>query len=287
MQPIDHSQPGHDDTLVARLAADDLDGPEAAAARTLVAECPACATLLADLRAIIQATATLPAPRRPRDFRLTEADAARLRPAGWRAILRAFGQPRMSVAGPLATGLAALGIGGLLVATLSGGLAGAAAGTAASLPSGAAERAAAPSGAAYASTPDQQPQPLAATQSTAGPASADALTPSAPPVAALAPVPSAALSAAPSLAAGLNPKGVLPSPGAAAASSGPGPLASQLADGGGELSAASPEPLRFGAADSTVLSLSSGPSPLIVGSVVLLLVGLGLGLLRLVGRRLA
>ena len=286
MQPIDHSQPGHDDTLVARLAADDLDGPEAAAARTLVAECPACATLLADLCAIMQATATLPAPRRLRDFRLTEADAARLRPAGWRAILRAFGQPRMAVAGPLAMGLAALGIGGLLIATLSGGMTGAATGAAGAPPFGAAQRAGAPSGAAYAPTPEQQVQPFAAAPSPAGPASADALAPSAPSAAALAPVPSTASGAAPSLAAGLNSKGAQPSSGAAV-SAAPAPLTSQLTDSAGQTSAA-PSDRRVSAATSgSVPDLSSSPSPLIVGSVVLLLAGLGLGLLRLVGRRLA
>ena len=72
MPYLPHTAPDHDETLVARLAADDLPETDrdAGLARSLVAECPACAELLADLRAIAAATAVLPAPRRTRDFRL-------------------------------------------------------------------------------------------------------------------------------------------------------------------------------------------------------------------------
>ena len=285
MQPIDHSQPDHDDTLVARLAADDLHGSEAAAARTLVAACPACATLLGDLRAIIHATATLPAPRRPRDFRLTEADAARLRPAGWRAILRAFGQPRMAVAGPLATGLAALGIGGILVASLAGGMTGAATGAAGALPFGAAERAAVPSGPAYAPAPEQQSKSNAAPS-----AAASASTDQAAPAAGSSPsaAPDGASRPSPSLAASLNPISGFAAPsGGAAPSSGPGTLTSRLAPTAPAGSAVPSDLRLFATTESPPSSPSSGPSPLIVGSVLFLLVGLGLGALRLVGRRLA
>ncbi len=61
MQDLQHLRPDHDETLVARLAADDLAGREVDAAGALVTECPACAELLADLRAIVRATAALPA----------------------------------------------------------------------------------------------------------------------------------------------------------------------------------------------------------------------------------
>jgi hypothetical protein len=115
---LSHVRPGHDETLVARLAADDLAPHELAGIRAQVAECPACAELLADLRSISSATARLPGPQRTRDFRLTEADAARLRPAGWRGLLARLGSPGFAFVQPLAGGLAALGIAGLVLASL-------------------------------------------------------------------------------------------------------------------------------------------------------------------------
>ncbi len=86
MPYLPHTRPDHDETLIARLAVDDLasDDRDRLRATTQVAECPACAELLADLRTIATAVAALPEPRRTRDFRVTEADAARLRPTGWR-----------------------------------------------------------------------------------------------------------------------------------------------------------------------------------------------------------
>ena len=124
-----HVRADHDETLVARLAVDDLTPPELAAARAQVADCPACAELLADLRSIVAATSQLPTPRRTRDFRLTEADAARLRPAGWRGLLARLGSPGFAFARPLASGLAALGIAGLILSSLPAGFGGSAAGT--------------------------------------------------------------------------------------------------------------------------------------------------------------
>ncbi len=53
---------------------------------------------------------------RTRDFRLTAAQADALRPAGWRRLLGPFASPRFSFAGPLGTGLATLGLVGILVA---------------------------------------------------------------------------------------------------------------------------------------------------------------------------
>ena len=126
----------HDLELVARTAAGDLDAGEVALARDLLATCDACAQLATDLRAIATATRDLgPAAAgaasisAPRDFRLTAADAARLRRRGFlgradvpqrvAALARGFG-------GALAT----LGLVGLLVSAglpaLSGGSAGAA-----------------------------------------------------------------------------------------------------------------------------------------------------------------
>jgi len=85
MPAFAHSRPDHDETLVARLAAGDVDERERTTATVQLAACPACAQLHDDLRSIMAATADLPAPRRTRDFELTEADAARLRRTGWRA----------------------------------------------------------------------------------------------------------------------------------------------------------------------------------------------------------
>ena len=99
MPYLPHTHPDHDETLIARLAVDDLasDDRDRLRATTQVAECPACAELLADLRTIATAVAALPEPRRTRDFRLTEADAARLRPTGWRGALARLGIAELCV----------------------------------------------------------------------------------------------------------------------------------------------------------------------------------------------
>jgi hypothetical protein len=100
----------HDEFLLARFFGDDLGGRERRRAEDLIASCEDCAALVEDLRAIAAATATLPTPNRPRDFALTEADAARLRrrsPAaslfGWLGRTRALG-----------TSLTAIGMAGFL-----------------------------------------------------------------------------------------------------------------------------------------------------------------------------
>ena len=118
----------HDLELVAAHAAGDAQGPALDQAMALVAGCTECAALHHDLRAIAAALPELPAPVRPRDFRLTPEQAASLRPSGIRGFLAAFSGPRFAFATPLGTGLAALGIVGVLVASggfVSGGTAGA------------------------------------------------------------------------------------------------------------------------------------------------------------------
>src|ERR1035437_831701 len=70
----------HDESLVVRLFGYDVDPAERSRALDLVAGCEECAALYADLGSIATATSALPAPARPRDFTLTPADAARLRP---------------------------------------------------------------------------------------------------------------------------------------------------------------------------------------------------------------
>jgi len=134
MPALTHRSGDHDETLIARLAAGDLTEAEAGRARALVAACPACAQVEADIRSIIAATAGLPTPHRTRDFRLTDADAARLRRTGWRRLLGRFGEPRLAFTRPLATGLVALGIAGLIFASAPSFLQAGGASTAAQAP---------------------------------------------------------------------------------------------------------------------------------------------------------
>jgi hypothetical protein len=110
----------HDLTNVAALAAraDDLDETTAAAARRQVAECTACADVLADLVTLQTVLPTTSTPARPRDFSLTPADAARLHRSGWRRFLGFFGSARDGFSRPLAIGFTTLGLAGLLVATV-------------------------------------------------------------------------------------------------------------------------------------------------------------------------
>jgi hypothetical protein len=124
----------HDEELVAALAAGDVDDPaDAERARSFVDRCAMCRELHDDLRQIRSAVqASGSAAQRaasmtaPRDFRLTAEDAARLRPSspvarlgsqlGWTDRLRrgvaTFGRP-------LGTGLATLGVAGLLIGSLT------------------------------------------------------------------------------------------------------------------------------------------------------------------------
>ena len=105
--------------LIAALDAGDLAGIERDRAATLVGTCTGCASLLADLSVLRAATAALPAVPRTRDYRLTDADVARLRPPAWGRLVGWLGAPRSKVR-PLAGGLAALGIAGLLLSTTPG-----------------------------------------------------------------------------------------------------------------------------------------------------------------------
>jgi hypothetical protein len=117
--PATHA--AHDEALLAALAAgDDLGPDEAARATELAAGCRGCAAVVSDIRGLMAATAALPAPVRTRDFRLTDGDAARLRPAGWRGLVAAFGDARLAFTRPLAAGLVTIGFAGLLVAVVPG-----------------------------------------------------------------------------------------------------------------------------------------------------------------------
>jgi hypothetical protein len=112
----DSNHPTHDLELIATAVAADAPERDRALAAALIERCPDCATLHADLVAIAAAMPTLPSPVRHRDFQLTDADAARLRPGGLRGVLRTLSGPRFAFAAPLGAAMAALGI----VAVLAG-----------------------------------------------------------------------------------------------------------------------------------------------------------------------
>lgn len=113
--------------LIVALDAGDLAGAERARAELLPTACAGCAALLADLGAIRGAMTALPVPARRRDYRLSPEDAARLRPSAWRRLLHWLAAPGSSVR-PLATGLATLGVAGLLLTAGLPGLGGLGAG---------------------------------------------------------------------------------------------------------------------------------------------------------------
>jgi hypothetical protein len=164
----DTQHPDHDLELVAAYAAGDAGGPDLERATALVTTCAECAALHHDLRSIAAAMPELPAPARPRDFRLTPEQAASLRPSGIRGLLATLSGPRFAFATPVGTGLAALGIVGVLVA--SGGLpsGGGAAGDAATASGAQPETVIveAPADGAYAAGA----QPAASAAASAGPA---------------------------------------------------------------------------------------------------------------------
>jgi hypothetical protein len=120
MPHVSDSHSEHDPLLVAAFAAGDLTAKDRDAAAMVVSDCPDCRELHADLAAIARATATLPAAPRSRDFRLSAADAARLRPAGWRRFAAGLASPRLAFTRQLGVGLTTLGIAGLLFTVLPG-----------------------------------------------------------------------------------------------------------------------------------------------------------------------
>lgn len=153
MPSPDHDK--HDRLAIAALAARDrdMDPTEAASARSLVADCTACARLLADLVALSSSLPFAATPPRTRDFTLSSADAQRLQPRGLRHWLRRIGSAGDTFTRPLALGLTTLGIAGLLVATIPGALPGSGASVLSTVgaPVGGAGAAAAPASAAPAS----------------------------------------------------------------------------------------------------------------------------------------
>jgi hypothetical protein len=120
-EPNTGSHANHDRLLIAGHAAGDLVGRDVERAEALLADCDACRSLRAELRAIASATRTLPPRTVPagRDFRITADRAAALTRGGWwRRILRPFGRPSGSSVRPLALTLTTLGFAGLVLASL-------------------------------------------------------------------------------------------------------------------------------------------------------------------------
>lgn len=109
----DHA--AHDALLVAASLDSDLTTAQRRTVDDWFATCAACADLRADLVAIAAAHRALPTPARPRDLRLTERDAARLRGGRWRDVIGWIGGARDGITRPLATGLTTLGLVGVLV----------------------------------------------------------------------------------------------------------------------------------------------------------------------------
>jgi hypothetical protein len=284
MNPADRTHDDHDPTIVAALAADDLEGADRNRAEALVARCGECALLLADLGAIAGATAALPQVPRPRDFTLTPDDAARLRPAGWRGLVAAFGRSGVAAARPLAIGLTTIGIVGLVLTAVPSQEVG-------SFFTGSAQSSRELAAPASGGTTAQS----GAGAGTGGLPSAGG--PSAAPSAAPAPVLLAPVAASPAASPDLGApqqsapttkSGAAPAPVQTAApvstaapvanagdSSAAGPPVQRLASGAAE---AGPNETSFGAG-------GGGPSPLAIGSAICLAAGLGILLGRSALRR--
>ena len=163
----------HDPMPVAALAAGDLAGTERDQAVTLITTCADCAALHDDLVALARATAAAPPPvtTRPRDFRLTPADAARLRPTVWRRFVAAIGSSRSVLSRPMGVGLATLGLVGLLVGNVQIPIP---AGQSAAAPAAADVASAAPGAAAFPANPDMVVAPSDRTVGAAPPAAGSA-----------------------------------------------------------------------------------------------------------------
>jgi hypothetical protein len=81
--------------------------------------CARCAALYADLVLLAAALPLAALPARPRDFRLTVAEARHLRVRRWGSWWASVGSARDSLTRPLAIGFTTLGLVGLLVTGLS------------------------------------------------------------------------------------------------------------------------------------------------------------------------
>ncbi len=235
----------HDLDLVAGHAAGDLTDTQRIRADALLQSCTSCADLRRDLVAIASATRTLPAAPAPRDFQLSPAQAARLRRGGWIKSLLRPFAAPRSIARPFAMAFTSLGLAGLLVTSILPSLIG---GSAASAPMGAPLPAASSAAAPEAGGADSQGQPSATGDQAFGPLGR------------------------------------------------PSPVAVSGGVGGGKANDSSAPP-RDRAAEQAYLDrlnaerqvdqagASTPQNPFVTGSVVLLLLGLGLFALRFLARR--
>jgi len=269
---ITAGHPAHDTVLVASLIDHSLPASDRNAAQHMVDTCRFCAELHSDLLALRNATRALPTPPRPRDYRLTAADAERLRPAGIRRWIAAFGSPRDAITRPLAIGLTTLGIVGLLVS----GAPALSIGSSSSSASGDRTAAGAPQPAASQPALDAT---VSAPAAGAGAAEATG-----------APVAAAAASAAPAA-----PNVFAPAPATAPANSSSDYLTDQARASGGAAGVKATAPAApipgIGNQDQPVgvqgtQPAEPGPAVSVVAvSGILLLAGLGLFLLRWMARR--
>ena len=257
----------HDPILVVSFASGDLSAADRdyATAQTLVGSCAECARLHDDILAIASATKALPPPVRTRDFRITNEQAAKLRPAGLRGVLSRLTAPGALFSRQLGVGLATLGVAGLLIGSLpmNLGMGGAASAPAASQPASATEQAAqAPAASAPAASawPDQ-------VFSSSGGGAAEAEASVQPYHDTSAPQPSSQRSSSGRNVVGGAAASAAPASAAPAAAGTPTPD-----DENATLSAT---------ADS---GSSGGPSPLIVVSALLLAAGILVLLVRRLGR---
>jgi hypothetical protein len=105
----------HDPEHVIAFMDGALDAADASLVTSWLSGCDQCASLRDDLAAIAEAHRAMPVPARATDYRLSDADAARLSHRGWRGLVSMIGTSRDLVTRPLALGLTAIGIAGLLV----------------------------------------------------------------------------------------------------------------------------------------------------------------------------
>jgi hypothetical protein len=115
---------GHDVLILAAAADHDPDPATLAVVDRMTASCPECAALAADLRSLASGLADLPPEvPAPRDFRITDVQAARLRQGGLlRRLLRPFGADGLPALRPLAGALTVVGLAGILLTSLPAGL---------------------------------------------------------------------------------------------------------------------------------------------------------------------
>lgn len=122
----DHSR--HDRLLISRFAGDDAYQSERADAERLVGSCFECAALAADIRLLALRTADVPAPRRPRDFRISKEQADAVRGTWFERTMRRLASPGLGTLRPVAGAAFAIGLtmtvaGALPMSPMSGGAA--------------------------------------------------------------------------------------------------------------------------------------------------------------------